>query len=605
MTNSKTVLPHNHFQWFYDLSLEEVSLNSFYVSGKANETDKTSVPFSEMAKSTWTMHETNATSENNTAIDSVPILADFNSTLKVRPFRNYNPLGVINNMTGSAVILKKIQLGYGKMKESVPLEQLLSTEKNQTTVVPERAPLEQTIQTLDSRYGVYIPMEKLNRVKRQIRNPVNGTIQRGRILMLMNPKLPVNETIDKTKFQKNVLMLVRQPDRPKVVDSENTLFNISNLVTIENNSSIQDILQAYQFKPLAESVELREALQSQPAIQHVKDLNKIELAFPDVKGEENATSKNSQNSSSGVNEQIKRLLEILIAQTRPNNTSTMGNSQVQIDRLTPSPLSGGILRQQSSSSSSSSSTSSSSNRRQETIRNPIGNHLVNFRHSGQGGLQNSNVLNVRPTSRPGRRAVPGSSRSEATQASGNNLILQIRRQGGTTRPQPSAPVRGARTRDVRPSLTRQAPVNTRRIQPARSTRTRTPTTQRGARPLVRAVSSRNLRRNPAPRQVQRIPTTQRRVASRRIPVRRQLIRRRRPSPPDPFTQRFSAGFQRGSTLLHQPPLNNTSFDGTVGNVGFNPFTGFGQPFSPGPTLTGLGGIPPVFGGGLFLGPTII
>jgi len=572
----------------------------FSVSGTQPDTS----PFSRagMAKAMWTVQENNDTLENNETIDSVPIPANSNFSIP-GPFRDYNPLRVINNVTGTAVSLKRIQARYERMNESL-LESNL-TAKDVKQAAPARAPLAETIKTLNSRYGVYIPMLKLNRVKRQIVNEVNktSTNQRGRILMLMNPN---DTTIDQAMFKKSVLMLVRQPEEPKV--KNNSLSKIPNLLSIDNHSSVQELLQAYKFKPLVQSVELREVLERQPAIQRV-NLASIELAIADGTAVPNIsdTAVSSTQNSTDVQQQIKRLLEILVAQTRPNTPvppSLIGPKvrSPSIRQPTAMPSAQTVLNNQRSSSSSSSSNRASSVR-QETLRNNTrGNRLVNFRHSGRSGGTGNNVLTILPTSRPSARVV---ARSQIT-----NVRPPVRRQQGGNL-QRGATTGAARGRGpVRPSLARQAPVNTRRIPAAGTGRQRTGTPPRRLRPLVQTISSRNLRQQPIGRRGNRPTGPNPRRTPVRRPVRRQFIQRRR-SPFDPFTQRFAAGFQRGSSLLHQPPLNVTSFDGNVRdqpNGGFTPFNPFNSPFNPGPNLGGMTGVPPVFGAGMpnmFLGPSIL
>lgn len=674
----------------------------------------------------WTVQENNSTTETNDSTDSIPIPSDTNVTL-VHPFRDFNPLSVINNVTGTAAFLLKLQVQNSRMKDWMSLENF-----GGKVTTPERVPFSDTVQTLDSRFGVYIPMERLNharhqneaqdknipnfnRKKRQVSNdflnslpwslpnpstvkPENNTMKRGRILMLMNPNSPVNETtFDKSKFKKNVLMLVKQPEVPKSV--ENTLPNISNLISVENNNNIEEILRTYQFKPLLQSVELREVLQSQPAIQRVRDLNNIELAFPDKKLPDNATEKEGAHNQTDIQLQIKRLLEILVAQTRPNanlngssptavnqavrqqavqqqnfqsnrnvNNDNIGQIPVPSQRRQiPAPSqSPGILSLNQLAGTSNTRAGVTANTRQENNRNNRNvNRLVNFRHSGRSGLANANLLNIRATARPNRAVTPranlnqrssvgsatntrqsGASVGSATNtrqsvasvgsatnthqsvassaqqsvvptvrrtASGNNLMVQIRRQAPNQSRTGAGTSRTRSRSDVRPSLTRQVPVSSSRIQSSRTGRQRGATSSRSTHPLVRAVSSRNLRQTPS-RSRRPSGTISRRTNQVQTPVRRQFVRRRRPSPPDPFTQRFSAGFQRGSSLLHQPPLNNTGFDGTVeaGGAGFNPFPAapFGAPFGPGPgpEITGFPGVPPFLGGGIsspFLGPTIL
>lgn len=558
-----------------------------------------------MAKTMWTVHENNETFENNNTIDSVPV-PDSNFSIP-RLFRNYNPLRLINNVTGSAVILKRIQAGYAQ--ES--LERLGTKDEKLTT--PERVPLGQTIKTLDSRYGVYIPMQKLkNRVKRQVNNleTTNSTLQKGRILVLMNP----NETsIDQSMFKRNVLMLVKQPEEPKPVES--ILPSIPNLLSIDNVTNVQEILQLYQFKPLMQTLELREVLQSQPAIQRV-NLDNIELAFPDNRSVGNKTVPASSENGAAIQLQIKRLLEILVAQTRPkvNSSPPTTSKPVQQVRRVPNrrtptvtAVQGQTVLNNQRSSSSSPVSGNPVSTRQETRRGS-GNSLVNFRHSSASRVQGGNVLNTPATSRTNTRVAQRS--NVRTQPVNNNLLVQIRRQGQSL---PRGAESGSRGRsEVRPLLSRQANVNMQRIQTSPTARQRSGTRSRGGRPLVRAVSSRNLRQG-ATRSTRTdgsrsSDVTQRHTPVIRAPVRRQFVQLRRPS--DPFTQRFSAGFQRGSSLLHQPPLNVTGFDGTVREQtnGFNTFNPFPAPFATGPALTGLPGVPQVFGGGIpnmFLGPTIL
>ena len=154
---------------------------------------------------------------------------------------------------------------------------------------------------------------------------------------------------------------------------------------------------------------------------------------------------------------------------------------------------------------------------------------------------------------------------------------------------------------------RQIPPRSIVIRPQQRSRQRNTVSRN--RPLVQTVSSNG--RFPRTQILRTGQTGQ--IQRPRPRVRVPARRRRPPPPPDPFTSRFSAGFQRGTNLLVQPPLENATFFNADGsrstlngppNNGVNtlrrgtgltnlamPPTGpnFGNPFLPGPTLGGLGG----------------
>lgn len=398
--------------------------------------------------------------------------------------------------------------------------------------------------------GIFIPLEKLSRKKRQSQNrtPQTNDSLRNRVLLLTNQGS--NGTLNR-RLDGRVIMLLKQPNETSQWSNAT--------MRIKSRDSLYDVVQAND-----RNNQLREVTRSLPAIQRISDLNNIELPltpseFTHINNSSMNASRNMSNNQTNPVLRVNGLQSANLVSGRTNTRNMTSANRIE-----------GASRQNFRTQNRQSS-------RQQSNRQP-NRQLVSLRHSQNNG---------RPgTRRPQNRMNLNRSVQSNTQPS---------RQATTNS-------RGRTRRPVQPRLTVQQPVSSRRIssQPSSS---RTSSRRRITRPLVRAISSQALRqqsqRNRASQPRQRTNTI------RRQP-RRQIVRRRRPSPPDPFTRRFAAGFQRGSNLLHQPPLDFTGFDGTVReNAGFN-----GLPPNeirlPMPTLTQT---PRLFGGltlpGFGFGPTII
>ena len=356
--------------------------------------------------------------------------------------------------------------------------------------------------------GVYIPMEKLLRTRRQASAQnlnVSPLSNRRRVLFLLNPERN-RPSINRTLLLRPSLLLLRG----------NGSLHSNEIERLQLQNRQRQI-------PQIRDRNLLSNIRRQPAIQRI-DLREIDLSH------DTPLNVTSSLGGSGVPVVIKALSRNA---TRLFDNRVIANNPSRSNQLT------------------------------NARRNP-----TNSSRRLRTGQAAQNAIR--------RRTVP--------RTRGNNMRQR--------------PI-------IEPRLTLQQPVRGRRI----AVLVRPNTTTRGnIGPLVRTISLPTRGRGSRVRSSNRLPAqnpprTRSRAGVRRVPRRRRPTGtqrrtfRRVARPADPFTRRFSAGFQRGSDLLNQPDTTETrGFDGSVrrepnafaGGFG-TPAAAPGMPFPGGPGGFGMSG----------------
>lgn len=522
-------------------------------------------PLLDMTRSTWSVPHINLTSDNEHNPHSVPLES--------------NNLSVMDSMnTGrnidksNSTLPRHNSIYHSNSKSDIKPSMVQNTSVNsEDNIVGKYRKIQKMAQKSNiTTDALYIPFEKLSRLRRQANVSTTGTgNERSRVLFLLNSNSVENISALQDNFNGRVLMLVKQPNVSKVH------VNSSSFKPLSSEESTTNLHKLIHLGPDSSRMEndLREAKQSLPAIQMISNLNKIDLPRLPTTTATN-TSKNFSVTDSNTSSS-SHFLPIKSRQLTQNFNSEHGIISPVGNLSNISVESVDHLRMIKANNHPQSRISVLRN--QHTIDKQIGTEQNTTFNSRQPSvLSNAKQLWI---SQP-RHMV-----SQQEQSSGRHARLPVERQ-----------------------LTLQQPVSSSRI---RTRLAGTPshgspvTILRHNRPLVRAISSRNLHQRRPTRRTVTTSNTQRqggaRIQHRRPSTHRQVTRRRQ-TPQDPFTMRFSAGFQRGSNLLHQPPLELTSFDGSS-NVGFNTLTPLETrlpPLGPPPGLFGGIGLP-----GLFPGPVVI
>lgn len=512
------------------------------------------VPLFDMTKAAWSFPSINKTSDKEHVPDSVPLPG--------------NRVAVLD------LTKERVETSMHRTEAFEPKNtpRITNKDENKTKHIGRLSGnTDNTFGSNKTISGVYIPVAKLSRLKRQtpdISTPDTNSNQ-GRVYILMHPNSKSNRTIAGIKSE--VLMLLKHPNIAGVPLSNGSFSPqpITNVATEKNTHKLFH-QQRISVQELQNS--LREVIQRQTSVQRIKDLNTIKLPVT-LSG--NKTS--SQTTLDQLNElQLRNILQVL----------TSLNSKLRNQSFSQHEPQGGVRHNVQQHSRQRNNPLTNNQHRVEHItsrQTHSPERMQSAAHTRRVTLQDSNELNIQPLTN--RRLIITNSPQHLHRNQARRVLSQpIPR----TQPQLAIqePVSNRRI-TVRPAGSRQSSSNRRAsvrlaeaqhrpssIQKPSSSRTRIapqrPTVSRRTRPLVQTISSQQLEQTSGRRIIQpRIRATHRgtRTQRRRLPTRRQNIRRRQ-TPPDPFTQRFSAGFQRGSNLLTSPPLELTNF-ARSGPVGFN------------------------------------